>query len=155
MSNFGSGGLGGLGVGRTLLGPDLTNQLLLDQQSLIQAFMLDKLSSGILSALTWLSLCLQFEKQYFWKNHRVQAQHLLFHLGLLLMFLLTKPVAHVSLGKIMSRALSGFFFLCFLLSLPPMWLMSFFSLEGAVVVVLSSFILKVGRRVMWKELNKT
>ena len=99
MSNFGSGGLGGLGVGRTLLGPDLTNQLLLDQQSLIQAFMLAKLSSGVLLALTWLSLCLQFEKQYFGRNHQGQAWHLSFHLGLLSMFLFAKLVAYVSLGS--------------------------------------------------------
>jgi len=69
MSNFGSGGLRGLGGGWTLLGPNLTSQLLLDWQSLIQAFMLTKLSAEILLALRWLSLCLQFKKQYFWRNH--------------------------------------------------------------------------------------
>jgi hypothetical protein len=69
MSNFGLGGLRGLGGGWTLLGPNLTSQLLLDWQSLIQAFMLTKLSAGILLALRWLSLCLQFKKQYFWRNH--------------------------------------------------------------------------------------
>ena len=73
LTRFGLGGLGGLGGGQMPLGPDLTNQLSLDWQSLIQAFMLAKLFAGILLALTWLSLCLQFEKQYFWRRHQGQA----------------------------------------------------------------------------------
>ncbi len=48
-----------------------------------------------------------------------------------------------------------FLFLVLSVVAPPMWLLSFFPLEGAAVVVLGSFILKVGRRVMWKELYKT
>jgi hypothetical protein len=61
--------------------------------------MLAKLSAKIFLALTCLSLCLQFKKQYFWRNHRGQVQHLSFHLGLLLMFLLAKLVARVLLGS--------------------------------------------------------
>jgi hypothetical protein len=70
LTRFVLGGLGGLGGGQTQLGPDLTSQLLLDWQSLIQAFMLAKLFAGILLALSWLSLCLQFKEHYFCTNHR-------------------------------------------------------------------------------------
>ncbi len=61
---FDLGGSGGFGGGQTPLDPDLTSQFSVEWQSLIQAFMLDKFSAGLPFALVWLSLCLQFEKQY-------------------------------------------------------------------------------------------
>ena len=92
---------GGLGGGRTPRGPDPTSQFP-DRQSLIQAFMLVKFSTGILLALTWLSLFLQFEKQYFWRNHRGQQRHLVFHFGHLSMILLAKLIAHILVANIQS-----------------------------------------------------
>jgi hypothetical protein len=95
------GRLRGLGGGQTPQGPGPTSQVP-DQQSLINAFMLIKFSTGISLSLTWLSLFLQFEKQYFWRNHQGQQQHLLFHFGRLSMFLLAKLIAHVSVASIQS-----------------------------------------------------
>ncbi len=92
---------GGLGGGWTPRGPDPTSQFP-DQQSLIQAFKLVKFSTEILLALTWLSLFLQLEKQYFWRNHRGQQRHFLFHFGRLLMFLLAKLIAHILVASIQS-----------------------------------------------------
>ena len=62
---------GGLGGGRTPLGPDLVSQFP-PRQSLIHAFIVVRFLAGISSALTWLSLFLQLEKQYFWRNQRGQ-----------------------------------------------------------------------------------
>jgi hypothetical protein len=87
-------GLGDFGGGRTPLGPDLTSQFP-DRHSLIQAFMLVKFSAGISLAFTWLSLFLQSEKQYFWRNQRGQQRHVLFHLGHLPVCLLAKLIVHV------------------------------------------------------------
>ncbi len=93
---------GGLGGGWMPQGPDPTSQFPY-QQSFIYAFMLVKFSGGILLALMWLSLFLQFEKEYFfWRNHRGQQQHLLFYFGRLLMFLLAKLIAHVLVASIQS-----------------------------------------------------
>ena len=94
---------GGLGGGRAPLGPDPTSQLSPPRHSLIQAFMLVKASAGISFAFTWLSLFLQFEKQYFWRNQRGQHLHLSLNLGcLLLACLLAKLITQVSVGSMHS-----------------------------------------------------
>ncbi len=62
--NFNLGGSSGFGGGWNPLGPNLTSQFSVEWQSLIQAFMLDKCLAGMSFALMWLSLCLQFKKQY-------------------------------------------------------------------------------------------
>jgi hypothetical protein len=61
---FDLGVSGGFVGGWTPLGLNLTSQFSLERQSLIQAFMLAKFLAGMSFALTWLSLHLQFEKQY-------------------------------------------------------------------------------------------
>jgi hypothetical protein len=96
----GLGGLrsGGFGGGWTPLSPNLTSQFL-DRHSLIQAFMLVKFSTGILLAFMWLSLFLQSEKQYFWRNERGQQRHVLFHFGRLLACLLAKLITRISVDS--------------------------------------------------------
>ena len=97
---LGGVGLGGLGGGRTPLGPDLISQFP-PRQSLIQAFMLVRFSVGISLAFTWLSLFMQSEKQYFWRNQRGQ-QWLSFHFGRLSTCLLAKLMAQVSVASMQS-----------------------------------------------------
>jgi hypothetical protein len=56
----------------------------------------------------------------------------------------------------MSRASSAFFFLRFPSSLPPeLLLFSYFISAGVADSLLGDFILKVGARVIWKELKRT
>ncbi len=102
-------GLGGFGGGWMPLGPDLTSQFL-DRHSLIQAFMLAKFSVGMPLAFTWLSLFLQSEKQYFWRNQRGQQRHVSFHFGCLSTCLLTKFIAHVSMESMYSSEWGASFF---------------------------------------------
>jgi hypothetical protein len=164
LGGLGSGGFGG---GLTLLGPDLTSQFP-DRHSLIQAFMLVKFSAGILFAFMWLSLFLQSKKQYFWRSQRGQRWHVLFHFGRLLVCLLAKLIAHVSVDSMQSSgwgalfltmALSLFFF--FFLRLPSLLpLLSFLSDAEVLAVAVAtatagSFIWKVSGRLIWKDPNKT
>ncbi len=138
---LGGSGLGGFGGGQTPLDPNLTSQFL-DRHSLIQAFMLVKFSTRILLAFTWLSLFLQSEKQYFWRNQWGQQRHVSFHFGRLSACLLTKLIAHVSVDSMQSSgwrasfltmALSSLFF--FFLHLPSLLPLLSFLLDAEVLAV--------------------
>ncbi len=150
---FDLGGLGGFGGVQMPLGPYLTSQFLLEQQSLIHAFMLDKFLAQMSFALTWLSLCLQFEKQYFLRNHLGQAWHLLFNLGLLSMFLIT----HILLGSMQCSGWGVLFliFLLFVFSIIISSSMAAVFLSAGCCGCLGCFHCESWGRVIWNEPNRT
>jgi hypothetical protein len=166
-SNFGSGGLGGLGGGRTPLGPGLTSQLLLDWQSLIQAFMLATLSARIFFGFNVAVLVLAVrEAVLLEKPLGATSTTFVVPFGPFVNVLACKigcPRLHGKHVQIRMRCVIfdhvvgfvRFLFLALSVVAPSAVALSFFPLECGAVVVLGSFILKVGGRVMWKELNKT